>query len=230
MLLATPLLLTSSAYADTISIGFQEAGFNGGAITTQGTSTTGSLSVTDVSYGTFTINDSSAFSRMLLGPPGLLISQNLDISSDTAGILAIYVTVQDLSFTGLQKFVSSFAVNALAGSITGVQESTYFSPTNGLYNADQTLLDSAIFNSIGTKGPDSAFGLTSGTYSVTEKYLLIDTGGGLGNDNVTINLSAASTVPEPGSLLLMGSGLVAFAGLLYYRRRSNRARQLISIA
>jgi hypothetical protein len=36
-------------------------------------------------------------------------------------------------------------------------------------------------------------------------------------------------VPEPGSLLLVGSGL-ALAGLLFYRRRNKRPRLLISNA
>jgi hypothetical protein len=66
MLLATPLLLASSVYADTISVGFQEAGVNGGAITTEGTSGTGDLSIGGISYGTFTINNTSAQSRAAL--------------------------------------------------------------------------------------------------------------------------------------------------------------------
>jgi hypothetical protein len=227
MLLATPLLLASSAYADSISFGFQQAGVNGGAITTVGTGGA-NVSISGISYGTFTINDGSAQSRAVLGPPGLLNSQNLDISSSTAGVLTIYVTAQGLSFTGAQNFVSSFAVNNLSGSIVGVNESTFFSPTNGLYNADQTLLNSSVFNAIGTAGPFTTSGLTSGTYSVTEKYVVFDLGGATGNDNITIDLSA-TTVPEPGNLLLVGSGLT-LAGLLYYRRRNKRPRLLISNA
>jgi hypothetical protein len=227
MLLATPLLLASSAYADSISIGFQEAGFNGGAITTVGTGGA-NVSFGGISYGTFTINDVSAQSRAVLGPPGLLNSQNLDISSSTAGVLTIYVTAQGLSFTGAQNFVSSFAVNNLSGSIVSVDESTFFSPTNGRYDAGQTLLNSAVFNAIGTAGPFTTSGLTSGTYSVTEKYVVFDIGGRTGNDNITIDLSA-SPVPEPGNLLLVGSGLT-LAALLYYRRRNKRPRLLISNA
>jgi hypothetical protein len=227
MLLATPLFPVSSAYADTISVGFQEAGTNAGAITTEGSSGTGNLSIGGISYGTFTINDVSAQSRAVLGAPGLLNTQTLDISSSTAGILTIWITAQGLSAMGAQNFSSSFAVNALSGSIKAVMESTYFSPTNGLYNVGQTLLDSANFMNIGIQGPDTASGLTSGLYSVTEQFVILDTGGSQGNDNITIDLSA-SAVPEPGSLLLVGSGL-ALAGLLY-RRRNKRPRLLISNA
>ena len=225
-LLAAPLLLASSVYADTITVGFQEAGVNGGAITTEGASGTGNLSIGNLSYGTFTINDTSAQSRAALGAPGLLNSQNLDISSSTAGVLTIWITAQGLSAMGAQSFASSFAVNALSGSITGVTESTFFSPTNGLFDVGQTLLNTAVFNAIGSKGPFTTSGLTSGTYSVTEKYVISDMGGSTGNDNVTIDLAGAPVVPEPGSLLLVGSGL-ALAGLLYYRR-NKRPRLLIS--
>jgi hypothetical protein len=57
--------------------------------------------------------------------------------------------------------------------------------------------------------------------------VISDMGGGTGNDNVTIDLAGAPVVPEPGTLLLVGSGL-ALAGLLYYRRHNKRPRLLIS--
>ena len=91
-------------------------------------------------------------------------------------------------------------------------------------------LNSATFGAIGTAGPFTTAGSTSGLYSVTERYMIIDVGGTTGNDNVTINLSATplAAVPEPGSLLLLGTGL-ALAGLMY-RRRNKRPSMLISIA
>ena len=83
MLLVMPLLLASSAFADTISIGLQEPGTNGGAITTVATGS-GNAGILGLNYGTFTINNSSAQSCADLGPPGLLNSQALDISRCTA--------------------------------------------------------------------------------------------------------------------------------------------------
>jgi hypothetical protein len=218
MLLATPLLLASSAYADLISIGFQEPGVNSGLITTEGTGS-GNVTVSGLSYGTFNVNDASAQDFAILGPPGLLNSQVLDISTAKPGTLTVWVTAQGLSFTGVQDFVSSFAVNTLSGSIVSVTENTYFSPTNALYGG--TLLDSALFGTIGTKGPDTSAGATSGTYSVTEQFVISDVGGKVGNDNLTIDLSGQSKVPEPASMALLGSGL----GLLGFLRRKRAARK-----
>jgi hypothetical protein len=226
MLFATPLFLASIAYADTISVGFQEPGVNSGNITTVGTGS-GTLTIPSTSYGSFTINQANVQDFAVLPAPDVLNSNALDISSSTTGTLTIWITAQGLSFTGVQNFESAFAVNELSGSVVSVVESTYFSPTNGLYDVGQTLLDTAVFGAIGIKGPKFDSGLTSGTYSVTEKYVIFDIGGSAGDDNVTIDLSATpAAVPEPGSLLLMGSGL-ALAGLLCYRRRKNRPRLLI---
>jgi len=214
MLLATSLFLASSAYADNISIGLQEPGTNSGMITTEATGS-GNLTISGVSYGTFTVNDVSAQDFTLLGPPGLLNSQSLDISTAKPGVLTIWVTAQGLSFTGVQNFVSSFAVNTLRGSVVGVTENTYFSPTNALYGG--TLLKSAVFSGIGTAGPFTKEGATIGTYSVTNQYVIFDIGGTEGNDNITMDLSA-TPVPEPASFGLMGIGLAAIAALSRRRR------------
>jgi hypothetical protein len=76
--------------------------------------------------GTRTLSSAQDFA--VLGPPGLLNSQALDISTAAPGALTIWVTAQGLSFTGVQNFVSSFAVNTLSGSIVNVTETPILVP------------------------------------------------------------------------------------------------------
>ena len=217
MLLAAPLFLASSAYADMISIGFQEANVNSGNITTVKTGS-GNLTVSNVSYGTFTVNDASVQDFTVLPTPGLLNSNVLDISTNKAGVLTIWITAQGIPFTGVpQDFRSSFAVNTLSGGIVQVTENTYFSPTNVIYNnPGQVLLHTATFSDIGTSGPFSTIGAPSGIYSVTHQYVIFDTSGIAGSDNLTIDLSG-TPIPEPASLALLGAGLLGIFALKFRR-------------
>jgi len=217
MLLAAPLFLASSAYADMISIGFQEANVNSGNITTVKTGS-GNLTVSNVSYGTFTVNDASVQDFTVLPTPGLLNSNVLDISTNKAGVLTIWITAQGIPFTGVpQNFTSSFAVNTLSGGIVQVTENTYFSPTNVIYNnPGQILLHSVIFGAIGTSGPFSHVGAPTGIYSVTHQYVIFDTSGIAGSDNLTIDLSG-TPIPEPASLALLGAGLLGIFALKFRR-------------
>ena len=94
------LLSAPAANALTVTIGLQEAGVNGGAITNEGTS--GSVST---SYGTFTTNIVGATGQPL--PFDLLSATSLNTSSSTAGTLNVWVTVQGLtSPVSIGSFVS----------------------------------------------------------------------------------------------------------------------------
>jgi hypothetical protein len=71
-------------------------------------------------------------------------------------------------------------------------------------------------------GPFTTSGTTSGTYSVTEQFAIFDIGGATGNDNLTIDLSTSPPVPEPASMLLLGSGLMAL-GFFVRRRKASKS-------
>jgi hypothetical protein len=218
---ALALAFAGPAKADLISIGLQEAGTNGGALTVVGTPSSGAESEGPTPYGTFTVQQVSAQSQSALGSPGLLNSQTLDISSTTAGTLHVFVTATGLTdAAGLYAFLSTFAVNALNGTITSVDETTFLSLADVAFATTNTL-DTAHFTAISTAVPEIELrNLTGAPFAVTEEYTIVDSGGGTGNTNLTIDLSATA-VPEPGTLGLLGASLAAF-GLIGWtlRRRS----------
>jgi hypothetical protein len=213
--LAVLVGLPSVAHADTVTIGLQEAGVDGGAITTVGTGS--GFATAGLVYGTFTLNLVSGAGSPFLPEPQF-DSSSLNISSTAAGTLSVYVTEQGLSTpTGVSEFISSFTENVLTGDVTSVAESTLVDLGNGLFGG------SPVANFTVTSGSGPAVLVTAATpflaapYSETEKFVVTATGVGSGNQTIDI-LAAVPAVPEPGSLSLLSSGLFGFA-LLGLRRR-----------
>ena len=200
-------LTGANAKADLISIGLQQNGVNGGAITTVATGS-GAAAYSGGSYGTFTVNQALAQDTAAIDLPALLHSSALNTSSSSAGMLSVYITAQGLAGpVGLQNVFSGFTVNSLPAGWT-IREASYLSLSNGLYDTSN-LLASANFSGMGTASNTTPTTLNS-NYSVTEVYTITATG--RGNSNLTIN----TDVPEPMSLSLLGVGL---AGLGFVRLR-----------
>ena len=211
-------MLAGAANAVTVTIAFQEAGENGGAITTIATAVNG-VAVAATNYGTFTTNVVTGQSS----PPNvfgnLLSSTASNTSSTAAGTLTIYITAQNITGPiGPLSFTSSLTQNGLPDGWT-VTETTLLSTTNQLFTG--TTLSTNLFNSIGTFVGNVAADAGAGPYSVTEIYTIVATAGG-GDALSTIRLSA---VPGP----IVGAGLpglaliMACGSLLALARRRRQA-------
>jgi hypothetical protein len=227
-------LVGSPAGAATITLGLQEAGFNSGLITNEGTAT-GSISTGAGSYGTFTVNNISGIGNPALLPlTDLLNGASSNVSTATPGVMNVYVTSQgNTLFTGAQTFLSSFTSNTLAGGLK-VTETTFLDTANGLWTgtadaAHPTVhqLGQAAFSDIGIFL--ASLGLNPGSlYSITEVFTIDATHvlAGGGNAQSTIDVSV-SPVPIPGALPLFASGIL---GLVVLGRKRKKQKLESAIA
>jgi hypothetical protein len=208
--LALALLATAAmilpASAGNVTIGLQE---DGGTIAQAGGGS--NFTLTGVSFGTFQLNNISGTTQPDLPPPGLLSSQNFNVTSDATGmlhVLNVFVTAQGLTNPlGLLDVMSSFTTNVLTSG-WNVTQSTFLDAANGLFGG--TLLDNQIFIGIGSSVKNAFVSTGGGPYSVTTEYS-ITTNGLPGTQNGTIEMSA-SPVPGP----IVGAGLPAImAGLTF---------------
>ena len=128
-LLVGPLLM---ARADTISIGLQEAGVDGGAITTVARGATAPNTACFLpgdcmwggSYGIFTVSNIGGMGNSPLNNPGVLDSSSMNLSSNATGTLTVYVSEPGIvapAPTGLPEFISTFTENLLSVNRHGIR-------------------------------------------------------------------------------------------------------------
>jgi hypothetical protein len=166
----------------------------------------------DGALTTFTTNVSTGLSKPILDGSPTLIDLNSVNVSNSAGTLVIELS--DTDFTNATGYLSSAVGGTTNGTIT---YETFVDPANGdPFAATQLAFDttSAAFFSTGSK---VLIDLTSGDpYSVGIR-VTIEHGAG----KKVSSFDSEIRIPEPGSLGLLGTGLI-LAGLLMRGRRKVR--------
>lgn len=208
------------AKADIISVG---GSLNGGSIVTEV-----DQSPTQVAYSSSSAFGGTGWDVEVIStgtppdPQPDLDSTTIETAPSGAGTLTIYVTEQDVTGPlGVYNLQSSFTNTAFNGPLTSVTESTYIDPSDGQY-ALTDLISTTTFTNTGAVTDVVATPDLTGTYSITEVFTIVASAGCTSDGNCnTDNAIDTTDVPEPGSLLVLGTGLFAFGLVGWTRRRRN---------
>ncbi|QWV94207.1 PEP-CTERM sorting domain-containing protein [Geomonas oryzisoli] len=206
-------LMTTSAHA--LSIRLTDGGANTVTIADNGVGDinpmTGAVTYLG-SIGAYIANVTTGFSYPILGTPAYprLDLGSIDVSGGSDGTNKLYVYLTDTGFTGAYP---GFAASIGGTSSGTVKYSTYFDAGNIPFAMDtlltEELYSGPIFSDINTA---AAVGLDV-PYSLTEALEITHTGFGATSFNAEL-----APVPEPGTFLLLGTGLMGLA--IYGRRRA----------
>ena len=163
--------------------------------------------------GSFVTNISTGSSNPVLPPPYPHMDlSTVQISSNGGGTIEVALSQDGFdSMSAVQSFTSAWGVVMNAGQSAF---EAYVDPSDALFSKAGTKVADFSASSPGGFFINAAYGVpVSPSYSVSLYWTITHTGAGITTGNANLQ------IPEPGSLALLGIGLMGMGGLILRRRR-----------